>query len=152
MKTIKKYSLELVKEKEVDYCLDNVYLKSPVDAYNVIQAVIQPEKLTEEAFYIITLDVKQKATGLFEVSRGSLDSSIVTPREIYKRAILQNASSIILTHNHPSGDPTPSSDDIRVTEKIAGAGSIIGIKVLDHIITGEGNYTSLRREEGMAFE
>jgi len=84
------------------------------------------------------------------VSIGSLDASIVHPREVYKVAILANSSSIIVCHNHPSGDPTPSREDINVTKMLKEAGELLGIPVLDHIIVGsEGAYYSLKERGDM---
>jgi DNA repair protein RadC len=80
--------------------------------------------------------------GYYEVSRGTLDSTLVHPREVFKAAILANAAAIILTHNHPSGDPTPSPDDLALTQRLVQAGQIIGIDVLDHVIVGDGRWTS----------
>ena len=78
---------------------------------------------------------------------GSLNVSVVHPREVFKRAILQNANSIILMHNHPSGDPTPSKEDIDMTDRLIEAGELLGIRVLDHIVIGdENNYISLKQE------
>ena len=80
------------------------------------------------------------------MSTGSLNSSIVHPREIFKRAVLQNAASIIICHNHPSGDPTPSQEDINTTKRIYDAGKILGIELLDHVIIGDNKYTSLKEK------
>jgi DNA repair protein RadC len=79
-----------------------------------------------------------------EVSRGTLDATLVHPREVFKAALLSNAASIILTHNHPSGDPTPSPDDHQLTRRLVDAGRLIGVEVLDHIIVGDGRYFSFR--------
>ncbi len=80
--------------------------------------------------------------GIEVVSVGSLTASIVTPRELFKSAILESAAAVIISHNHPSGDPAPSQDDIRLTERISKAGEILGIKLLDHVIIGElGSYS-----------
>lgn len=102
-----------------------------------------------EAVVLICLDVKGKVLGTHIVSIGDLDSSIVHPREVFKAAILMNAASIVLAHNHPSGDPTPSGQDIAVTRRIREAGEVIGIELLDHIIIGDSfRYTSLK-ERGL---
>ena len=86
-------------------------------------------------------------TGLFEVSTGTLNSSLVTPREVFKRAILQNAAGIVLGHNHPSGNVDASGDDINITQKLVKSGKILGVNVVDHIIVGnEGNYSSMKEE------
>ncbi|MDU4694553.1 MAG: JAB domain-containing protein [Paenibacillus sp.] len=101
-----------------------------------------------EVFCIMTLDTKNQPTALHEVSCGTLNASLVHPRETYKLAILANAASIIGCHNHPSGGSTPSSEDIEITERIRDAGSLMGIELLDHIVLGEGNFVSLK-ERGL---
>lgn len=98
--------------------------------------------LEEEAVRIISLDSKLKLSGYETVSLGTIDSSLLHPREVFKSAIKKAAAAIIVVHNHPSGDPTPSSEDIKITEKLSDAGKIIGIKLLDHVIIGKGKYYS----------
>lgn len=100
--------------------------------------------LKQEHFKIILLDTKNQIIGCQEVSKGSINSSIVHPREVFKYAIKKSAVSIIMLHNHPSGDPAPSQEDIKVTERMKEAGELIGIHVLDHIIIGDGVYVSLK--------
>ena len=95
-----------------------------------------------EEFIIIGLDGKNRLQFLNSVSMGCLTSSIVHPREVFKPAILGNAVSLILCHNHPSGNPTPSQEDISITSKLVAAGELLGIKILDHIIIGDDKYVS----------
>jgi len=90
----------------------------------------------KEKLYVIILNIKNKVIGYSLVSMGSLTASIVHPREVLKPAILASAASIIIIHNHPSGDPDPSNDDIEITNRIAKASAIMGINLLDHIILG----------------
>ena len=97
----------------------------------------------KENFVILLLDVKGKVISMDWVSEGELSSSIVHPREVFKKAVKRSAARIILAHNHPSGDPTPSKEDIKITRRLVEAGNILGITVLDHIIIGDGNYVSL---------
>lgn len=140
-------NLRVVKEQEVNYSgkWENKKIDAPEKAVIVAINVLKLQENAEESFYIFTLDTKNQITGLFEVSRGSLNTSIVHPREVFKRALLQNANSIILMHNHPSGDPTPSKDDIAMTDRLIKAGELLGIKILDHIIIGdENNYISFK--------
>lgn len=107
------------------------------------------ENLIQEAFVVLLLDSKNQLIRRKLITLGTVSSSLVHPRETFREAIIEGASSIILGHNHPSGDPTPSSEDIRVTKQLINAGEIIGIKVLDHIVIGEdGSYLSLR-ESGL---
>lgn len=121
-------------------------IQSPNDIFNIAQNVIQANEYAEENLWLITLDTKNNITGIFTVSIGSLNSSIVHPREVFKRAVLQNAASIIICHNHPSGDPVPSQEDINITKRIYDAGKILGIELLDHIIIGDNKYTSLKEK------
>jgi proteasome lid subunit RPN8/RPN11 len=86
------------------------------------------------------------------VSVGSLDSSIVHPREVFKEAISASAASVIFVHNHPSGDPGPSPDDIELTRRLVEAGKLLGIVVLDHVIVGDGAYLSLKGSKDLRFE
>ena len=79
-----------------------------------------------------------------EVSRGTLDTTLVHPREVFKAALLANSSAIILCHNHPSGDPCPSPDDVHLTRRLVDAGTLLGVDVLDHIIVGDGRYYSFK--------
>jgi DNA repair protein RadC len=138
-------SLKMVRESNQDYELSQRQIANPESAYKIFQQFGMDEE-AEETMILLALDTKCKPTGLFEVSRGSLDSAIVHPREIYKRAIMANASSIILAHNHPSGDPTPSQEDIEITKRIAEAGRILGIELHDHIVIGENTYISLKEK------
>jgi DNA repair protein RadC len=134
--------LKVVREKSEEYNFNPINI--PKDVVEIIKKMFDIENLAEEIVVLLTLDTKNKITGAFEVSHGSVDVSILHPREVYKRAIMQNASSIIIAHNHPSGNPEPSSNDIRITETLARAGDIIGIELRDHIIIGENQYVSMK--------
>ncbi|MDO9573706.1 MAG: DNA repair protein RadC, partial [Candidatus Contubernalis sp.] len=98
----------------------------------------------KEYFKVILLNTKNQIISTELISIGSLNSSIVHPREIFSVAVKKVSAAVILVHNHPSGDPTPSREDIEVTKRIVQAGEIIGISVLDHMIIGEGRYYSFR--------
>ena len=98
---------------------------------------------TKEHFIAIHLDTKNKIVCVDTVSIGSLTSSIVHPREIFKSVLLSSAASIAVVHNHPSGTPEPSKDDINITKRLKEAGDFLGIPVIDHIIIGNGSYISL---------
>ena len=136
-------NLRVIKENAGRYDVDKK-IQCPNDIFNIAQNVIRASEYPEENLWLLTLDTKNNITGIFTVSTGSLDASIVHPREIFKRAVLQNAASIIICHNHPSGDPAPSQDDIDTTKRIYDAGKILGIELLDHIIIGYNRYTSLK--------
>lgn len=92
---------------------------------------------TKEYFFAIHLDGKNRICCVDEVSVGSLNQSVVHPREVYKTALLSSAAAIILVHNHPTGDPAPSREDIEITRRLREAGEILGVKLLDHIIIGD---------------
>lgn len=106
------------------------------------------KNLKKEVFFSILLDAKNRLIRESKVSEGTLTNSIIHPREAFKEAIRESAASVIFIHNHPSGDPEPSRDDIAVTERLKAAGDIVGINVLDHVIIGDGKYTSLK-EKGL---
>lgn len=86
-------------------------------------------------------------TSVFEISHGTVNMSVLTPREVFQKALLANAVGIILLHNHPSGDCTPSNEDIKVTKRLMEAGDIIGVNVLDHLVIGRPGYFSLKENE-----
>ena len=120
-------------------------IRSPEDAVDISKGFMHIHENPEEYMYMICMNTKNRIIGVFEISHGSVNSSIVGTREIFQKALLANAVSIILIHNHPSGDPTPSREDIEVTRRIAEAGKIIGIQVLDHIVIGD-KYVSLKEK------
>ncbi len=103
--------------------------------------------LNKEHFIILMLNTKNFLLGVETVSIGSLNSSIVHPRELFKSAINKSAAAIILAHNHPSGDATPSREDIEVTKRIKSGGQLLGIDVIDHIIIGDNSYYSFKEEK-----
>lgn len=139
MKRINFYSVKMVKEKGGLYDLvDNFTIRSPYDGYEAIQKILNLQEETSERFGILTLNTKNQIVGVHIIFVGSLNCSISHPREIFQRALLNNAASIICFHNHPSGDPTPSREDIEVTKRLVECGKIMGIEVLDHVITGDG--------------
>lgn len=117
---------------------------SPVRSPRDVVAVMAPrlEDLPVEEFHVIILDSQHRLERDILVTRGILNSSLVHPREVFREAIQERAAAVILCHNHPSGDPTPSSDDRVVTEQLVAAGRLLDIPVHDHIIIGRGRYTS----------
>ena len=117
-------------------------VKTPEDVVSLVRGRLKGKK--KEHFLVLLLDTRGQLIKTSEVSVGSLDSSIVHPREVFQEAISASAASVLFVHNHPSGDPEPSEDDIKLTEKLAQAGEIMGIDVLDHIVIGDKNYLSLK--------
>ena len=102
--------------------------------------------LTQEHFVCLYLNTKNQVIHKQTIFIGSLNASIVHPREVFKEAVRRSAASVICLHNHPSGDPTPSREDIEVTKRLAESGKIVGIELLDHLIIGENKYVSLKEK------
>ncbi len=123
---------------------DKPVVKTPEDVTSLVRGRLKGKK--KEHFLALLLDTRNRLIKVSEIAIGSLDASIVHPREVFKEAISASAASVIFAHNHPSGDPTASEDDIRLTKRLVKAGEIVGIDVLDHIIIGDENYLSLKRE------
>lgn len=117
-------------------------LSTPATSAAALTALLQDEP--GEVFAILCLSTKHRVIAYHEVSRGTLDATLVHPREVFKAALLANAAAIILTHNHPSGDPAPSPDDMALTRRLVDAGKLIGVDVVDHIVIGDGCYVSFR--------
>ena len=117
-------------------------VKSPEDAIKAVRNQLKGKK--KEHFMVLSLDTRNHLINTKVISVGSLDTSIVHPREVFAEAISSTAASVIFAHNHPSGDPTPSEDDIKLTKRLAKAGEIMGIEVLDHIIVCEKDYLSMK--------
>ena len=131
-------------EKEKNILVDNKKVSSPKDVYKLMKDYLKGAD--REYLVLLSLDMKNNINSINTVSIGSLNSSIVHPREIFKTAILSNAASIILIHNHPSGDTTPSKEDINITYRIKESGKILGIELLDHVILGDNSYSSLKEK------
>lgn len=121
-------------------------ISSPEDAAAYLMERLR--FLRKEHFVTLHLDTKHQVVGEEVVSIGSLNASIAHPREIFRTALKRNAAAIVCAHNHPSGDPSPSPEDVMVTERLIAAGKILGIEVLDHIVFGDKRYISLR-ERGL---
>ena len=147
MTRINFYTLKMIKEDSVPY--EAPVIKSPAEVYQAALQLLALHEEPEEHFCIFCLNTKNKIVGVHTISIGSLNASTVHPREVFKAAMLNNACSIICLHNHPSGDPEPSREDIETTRRLVKAGDILGIDVLDHIIIGDGRYTSLRELDMM---
>lgn len=123
---------------------ERMIIRSPQDAVNLLMARLRYE--TREHFIVLLLSTKNHVLATPTISIGSLNASIVHPREVFREVINHSAASVILAHNHPSGDPTPSSEDIGLTRKLVDAGKILDIPVLDHIIIGNNKYVSLKEK------
>lgn len=134
-------------EKEISVNRPDVegVIRSPENVAEIAKGYLRMHEEPEEYMYMICMNTKNKIIGVFEISHGNVNSSIVGTREVFQKALLANAVSIILMHNHPSGDCTPSREDIEVTKRLVEAGKILGIQVLDHIIVGD-QYSSLKEK------
>ena len=135
-------------EKEVSTnCPTLAYaITSPDDAAYLGREFLRIHEESEEYMHMICVNTKNKVLGVFEISHGTVNSSLVNAREVFQKALLANAVAILLMHNHPSGDCTPSREDVDVTKRLVEAGKILGIQVLDHLIIGDGKYTSLKEK------
>lgn len=146
MKEITRYTVKLVKEECKRYEVENP-VRSVTSAVNLLNKVFDFEHLTTEMFVMLALDTRKKIIGTFIISQGVINSALVSPRDIYQRAFLSNAHSIIVAHNHPSGNTEPSQEDKILTKTIVDAGKIMGVDVCDSlIICGENNYYSFLAE------
>lgn len=135
----------LVKEKTSCYDIPR-FITSPHDASQAIRTVFHLQEESQEVFGAIFLDTKNKIIGIHQISKGSIHASIASSRDVFKIALLHNASSIILFHNHPSGNPHPSDNDRQVTNNMKSAGKLLEIQVLDHIIIGDDTFFSFQSE------
>jgi DNA repair protein RadC len=133
------YETLIVKEDITNYLKAGTRYTAPSQVSETFQFLM---KETKEMFLTLHLDGKNRIICIDLVSIGSLNQSIVHPREVFKTAFLSNAAAIILVHQHPTGDPSPSSEDIAITRRLKEAGEICGVKVLDHVIIGDEEYLS----------
>lgn len=121
---------------------DRASIRAPEDAYEILKSHFCD--LSSEMVVAVLLNTKNRVLAVSTVSVGSLSASIVHPREVFQRAILANAASVILAHNHPSGDPAPSPEDIELTRRLVDAGRLLDIALLDHVVVGDGCFCSLK--------
>lgn len=133
------YELRVVRERRPGYGPAKM-LSTSAEVYRAFCDRFQ--RSDREEFLLVPLDGKNRALGFHVVSVGTLTASLVHPREVYKLAILENAAAIILVHNHPSGDPTPSAEDVAITQRLKDAGELLGIRILDHVVIGDDRYVS----------
>lgn len=137
-----KASVELGRRLYQSQIQELTLIKGPAEVADLMQP--QMRYLDREHFKAILLNRKNHVLSIETISIGTLTSSLVHPREVFKPAIKRSAASIILVHNHPSGDPQPSAEDISITKRLCECGQLMGIEVLDHIIIGEGCWHSLK--------
>jgi len=144
MQRVQIVKIEMVKEKNL--MVENKRISSPKDIAEIMFKYLKGAD--REYLVVITLNTKNDVNSISTVSIGSLNSSIAHPREIFKTAILSNAANIILCHNHPSGDPSFSKEDILLSKRVKECGDILGVQVLDHIvITNTNKFLSMKAED-----
>jgi DNA repair protein RadC len=134
--------IQLVMQQSKRY-MNKKVLNSPKVVFDLLKEI---QDLDREIFFVLTLNANNQLINIHIVSIGILNSALVHSREVFRPAIIDNAYSIILVHNHPSGNPEPSEEDTKITKELKNAGEIIGIKILDHIIIGNNDYVSLKDE------
>ncbi|MBE0414982.1 MAG: DNA repair protein RadC [Dehalococcoidia bacterium] len=128
---------------------ERAVVRSPQDLANILMAEIS--LLDQEHLRVVLLNTKNQVISISEVYKGSVNTSLIRTSEVFREAVRENCPAIIVVHNHPSGDPTPSLEDIQVTERIVEAGKMLDIEVLDHLIIGEQRFVSLK-ERGIGFK
>lgn len=122
---------------------EKIVVKKPEDIVRLVRSRLLGKE--KECFLVVPLNRRNAVLGNEEIiSIGTLDSSLVDPREVFRKAIVKNAASVIIAHNHPSGNTTPSAEDLEITKRLVKAGEMLGIEVLDHIIVGDEEHTSLK--------
>ena len=141
-----KACFELAKRENLEADEESFDIKNPEAVFKLMSSSIKDK--AKEHFKLILLNSRNKKIGLSTISIGTLTTSLVHPREVFKDAITHSAASVILAHNHPSGDPEPSEDDLKITRKLVESGKVLGIEVIDHIIIGKTNFYSFR-EKGL---
>jgi len=145
---LQKQKLEAIFEVAIRIAKETRKDKVRIQCPQSIADLLMPEMRTlkKEEFRIVLLNIKCEIITIRTISVGSLSSSLVHPREVFKEAVLSSAAAIICVHNHPSGDPTPSRDDIELTKRLAEVGKLMGIEVYDHVIIGDNRYISMKQE------
>lgn len=141
MKYIPRYDIRLIRDGRISVNATPI-VRTPQDTLPVLEPELS--ELAHEKFVALGLSTKNHVIAVLPVSSGSLNASVVHPREVFQRAILANCASLILAHNHPSGDPSPSPEDIALTRKLIDAGRFLDIPVIDHIVLGYGRYVSFK--------
>lgn len=136
--------LPILEKKEL--CRETQTLNSPDTIFEFLNRYFRLKDRTEEYIYLLAFDKKNHLIGVFELSHGTVDSSLISPREVFMKALLCGASGIILAHNHPSGDVSPSKPDMQLMARIKAAGEMLSVPLLDFVICGEGFYSA--QQEG----
>jgi len=128
---------------------ERLAVRSPEDVANLLQA--EMSLLEQEELRLVLLDTKNQVLAISQLYKGSVNTSLIKVSELFREAVRENCPALVVVHNHPSGDPTPSPEDIKITEQIVKAGKLLDIEVLDHLIIGHQRYVSLK-EKGLGFD
>lgn len=139
----------LIKENSFNY--GKGYITNPQHVVDFLNNIEEAPYLDHEIVWLFCMNNKGKLIGYFKISEGTCNLSVLSPREIFIKALAVGSVSIILAHNHPSGDSTPSKEDISLTKRIKQCGELLGITLNDHIVLGENTYTSLREMDGIVW-
>ncbi|MDO5555246.1 MAG: JAB domain-containing protein [Clostridia bacterium] len=150
----KKYSLQMVAETNTKYTspkINKFSIKNSIAVVDIINTVFHLDKQAEEYCILLCLNSKNFINAAFEISHGNCNSAILEVANVLKRALITNSPKIIVAHNHPSGDSTPSKADYSLTDRLYDSAELLGIQLIDHIIIGNGNYNSLlsSKKEGV---
>ncbi len=137
-------ALELGRRAAVEQVPEGDRVRGPADVHARMGPLLRD--LSQEEFHALLLNAQHRVLRTVLVTRGILDASLIHPREVFRAAVTEGAAAVILVHNHPSGDPTPSSEDRAVTRQLARAGRTLGIPVLDHVVVGDGRFCALSDE------
>lgn len=146
MNTVLEECVPILSVESSTNCPNVSNLNSPENVYQLMIEVFNLDIRTEEYVYLLTLNTKHNLIGVFEISHGLVDAALLCPREIYMKSLLCGACAIIIVHNHPSGIPEPSTEDVETCKRIKEIGDLIGIRMLDSIIVGQGKYISLKEK------
>lgn len=139
-----KACFELGLRKDLEPEIKDIEVKNPNDIVNVIQSSLKDK--AKEHFKLVMLNTRNKIIGISTISVGTLNANLVHPREVFKEAISHNSASVILIHNHPSGNPEPSEDDLEITRRLVESGKILGIEVIDHMIVAKTGFISFKEK------
>lgn len=131
--------IDVVREATAERLQPGSQFKGSADVYEHFRPLASEPV---ETFHVVLLDQRHRFQRTVEISRGTLTSSLVHPREVYRPVILEAAAAVLFVHNHPSGDPTPSREDLEITRRLREVGELVGVRVLDHLIIGRGRYVS----------
>lgn len=144
-----KAALELGRRLVIEAPEERPQITSPADAANLI--MLDMSLLEQEHLWVMLLDTKNHVLDVVKVYQGSVNASLIRVAELFREAIKRNCAAIIVAHNHPSGDPTPSPEDVRVTHQMVDAGKLLDVEVLDHLVIGHQRFVSLK-ERGLGFD